>query len=494
VDDIELSPFHPGISLAAMPEISETHISVLFHLGDRVYKLKKPIQLSFLDWRERSAREAACHREVELNRRLSPDVYLGVVDLVADGVPLDHLVVMRRMPAERRLSRLVTDGVDVTSQLRVLADQLVAFHADAPRSPEINAAVGPVPLGANWDDNLEVLRASAGTILDAEIVERVSALAHRYIDGRAVLFEERAAAGCAVDGHGDLLADDIYLLDDGPRVLDCIEFYDDFRYVDVLDEVAFLAMDIERLGAPGLAAEFLTMYCDASGEHHPGSLTHHFIAYRASVRAKVACVRAGQGAESSTEDARQLLDLALRHVEASRVRLVLVGGLPGSGKSTVSTRLATETGWPVFHSDVVRKELAGIDPETSMAAGYHEGLYRPDHTAATYRSLLDTARQRLERGESVILDASWTDAAFRADAEALAETTSSDLVALRCVAPFEVASRRLRERVAKTGSDADPGVTTAMMLDETPWPESCPIDTTTTLEESLAAARLAIGP
>jgi aminoglycoside phosphotransferase family enzyme/predicted kinase len=493
VDDIDLTALRPDPSSMSASEISETHISVLFHLGDRVYKLKKPIVLSFLDWRERSAREAACHREVELNRRLSPDVYLGVVDLVAEGTPIDHLVAMRRMPADRRLSRLVTDGVDVAASMGRLARLLAAFHATADRSDVITAAVGPAVVGANWDDNLSVMRAEGAMILDADVVDHVAALAHRYLEGRGPLFVERAASGFAVDGHGDLLADDIYLLDDGPRVLDCIEFVDELRFVDVLDDVAFLAMDVERIGAPDLAAAFLVAYGEASGERHPQSLVDHYIAYRASVRAKVSCLRAGQGATVAADEARQLLDLSLRHLDASRVRLVIVGGPPGSGKSTISRQVAARAGWRVLHSDVIRKRLVGVEPDQSMAAGFHEGIYEPGHTATTYRSMLDEARRLLERGESVVLDASWSDAGLRADAASVAAETHSDLVQLRCSAPAELATRRLGERTDAVGSDAAPDIAAAMATVADPWPESDVIDTSIELAGSVATAIGAIG-
>src|SRR5438067_1436212 len=172
--------------------IVETHISLLCLVGDRVYKLKKAIALPFLDWRDRRAREEACRREVALNRRLAPDVYLGVAEVRGpDGAPCDHLVVMRRMPERRCLSWLVTQGYELTASIDELAGVLVAFHATAQRSSAVSENASRDAVAQHWDDNLATLRAHAPGVLDAEAVERVATLAHRFLAGRGPLFEER---------------------------------------------------------------------------------------------------------------------------------------------------------------------------------------------------------------------------------------------------------------------------------------------------------------
>jgi aminoglycoside phosphotransferase family enzyme/predicted kinase len=489
--------FQPGqLSWAALPAaVEETHVSVVFLVGDRAFKLKKPIELPFLDWRSREARRDVCRREVDLNRRICPDVYLGVADVLnEDGAPCDHLVVMRRMPDDRRLSRLVRERAALRASLDQLAALVASFHARADRSAATIEAAGRDAVLRNWEDNLTTLHAFSGEILDADTVARADALAHDYLAGRGALFEERGRTGHAVDGHGDLLADDIYLLDDGPRVLDCLEFSDRLRAVDVLDDVAFLAMDLERLGAVELAANFLTSYSAHSGESHPVSLAHHYIAYRAGVRSKVACVRTDQGVPAAADEARHLLSLASSHLEVGRVRLVLVGGLPGTGKSTLAAALADRTGWRMLSSDVIRKELLGVAPATRLAAKYGEGIYQPEHIVATYRELLARARHFLGHGESVVLDASWTDVRWRREAAEVARATASELVALRCYAPTDIAARRLIARDLHEASDATPGIAVAMASAAAPWPEAAAVDTSCTIEESVANARRVIGP
>jgi uncharacterized protein len=477
------------------PRIEETHISVLVMMGDRVFKLKKPIELPFLDWRSPDTRLEMCRREVELNRRICPDVYLGVATVSDEsGRPYDHLVVMRRMPEQRRLSRLVRDGASLHGELDRLADLVATFHAGATRTAFAARSASRDEVARNWRDNLMVLRDHEGDGLDAGVVARVDQLARTYLAGRLPLFDERAATGHAVDGHGDLLADDIYLLEDGPRVLDCLEFCDRLRAVDVLDDVAFLVMDLEDLGAAELGRHFLDSYRRHSGDRHPASLVHHFVAYRASVRSKVACVRSDQGDTGAGAHARRLLDLARTHLECGATRLVLVGGLPGTGKSSLAAELGQRTGWGVLRSDVVRKELLGVTPSARHAAAHGEGIYSAHHTRATYRELLTRARHDLERGESVIVDASWIDQRRRDEAAVVARETASELVALRCDAPPELAAGRLVRRGPGEASDATPAIARAMAAVADPWPSAQRVDTAVPIDESIAAAMEAIGP
>jgi uncharacterized protein len=485
--------YEPAVEAAA---ITETHISVLISIADRVYKLKKPVNFGFVDFSDRRRREQACHREVELNRRLAPDVYLGVADVLGvDGEPCDHLVVMRRMPSERRLAALVRDGAPVDDVLAEVARRIAAFHAAAPTSHEIAAAGRRDAVQAIWEASFDLLGPFIGPVLDPDTCERVTALVRRYLAGRARLFDRRIALGAVRDGHGDLQAEDIFCLDDGPRILDCIEFDDQLRHGDVVADVAFLAMDLERLGAPGAAIRFLARYREFTGETYPQSLAHHYIASRAHVRCKVNCLRHGQGDDDAAAAARLLLDLAARHLEAARVRLVLVGGLPGTGKSTLAAALADTTGWSLLRSDEIRKDVAGIPHTAAAIAAPGEGLYNPAMTDATYEAVLTRARTALQQGETVIVDASWSSARQRKAAFELAEDSASDLVELCCVAPASVTEERIRSRLATGGdpSDATPEVATAMAGRFDPWPSSFVLDTAGPHDASLVPALAAAG-
>ena len=469
--------------------VAETHSGVVFFVGDRAYKLKKPVDLGFLDFRTREARLHACRREVELNRRLAPDVYLGIADVSGpDGRPCDHLVVMRRMPDDRRLSSLVAAGDDVRDHLAALARVLARFHAGAVRSPAIDEAAGRDALRRRWEANHEEMAPFRDAVIDPQIDDSVITMARRYLAGRAPLFEHRIEEGRACDGHGDLLADDIFCLDDGPRVLDCLEFDDRLRFGDTLADVAFLAMDLERLGRPDLGAELLARYRDASGDGWPPSLAHHHIAYRAQVRAKVAAVRWSQGDAASAAAAARLLALGHDHLDQARVRLVLVGGHPGTGKSTVARGIAGPLDALVFRSDEVRKSLAGLEPLTPSPAPLDQGLYRPAITHATYTELLAQARAALELGRTVVLDATWRDPKWRDAAAGVASAAAADLVELRCVASLAVALERVRLRSGIDASDATEAVTRALASGGGAWPTATEVDTSGEAAAAIAGA------
>jgi aminoglycoside phosphotransferase family enzyme/predicted kinase len=478
-------------AVAPYADAKETHSAVVFLVGDRAYKLKKPVDLGFLDFSSPTKRLRACQRELELNRRLTPDVYLGISDLNdVDGKPREHLLVMRRMPASRRLARLLQtettpdDGVDADlgAGLRDLASVVAEFHARAPRGPEIDACGDRDAVAGRWEANFTEARPYVGTVLDADAYTHVCLLARRYLSGREALFDDRLRRGAVIDGHGDLLAEDIFLLADGPRILDCLDFDDKLRFLDRIDDVACLVMDLEHLGSPEAGQLFLDAYLRASGDRPPESLIHHYLAYRAFMRAKVACLPGAVG--HGRWLASGLLDLARRHLDDGQVRLLLVGGSPGTGKSTTSGRLAETLGALLVSSDAVRKQLAGVEPDSPMPATYGSGIYSASWTRRTYDELLAHAARHLELGRSVVLDASWADAELRADAARLAERTSSELSQFRCVVDDAAADRRMLTRTST--SDADPGIAAEMRTHFADWPEAVSIDTSGSVEAAVA--------
>jgi hypothetical protein len=484
-----VNPPHPWADLA------ETHSAVVVFFGEHAYKVKKPVRFDFLDFSTREARERAAHREVELNRRLAPDVYLGVADVVgADGEVCDHLVVMRRMPADRRLSTLVLSGAPLEAEVRAIARTIALFHADAPTDESIAVVGSPDRIEEKLARDFADLRGFAGRVFPVEALDEAEALARRYLRGRSALLEARVAEGWIRDGHGDLLADDIFCLPDGPRILDCLDFSDELRHGDVLADLAFLMMDLERLGAPALAAHLVASYHEYSGEHHPASLVDFYIAFRALVRAKVAAIRVDQGDASASRLANDLLALAISHLRRSRVALVLVGGAPGTGKSTLAKRLSADRGWPVLRTDVVRKELMGLRPENHAPAALAAGIYTEAVTERTYEEILVRARRALELGETVVLDASWCRADRRAEAGEVAAATASDLVELRCDLPPEVADSRLAQRAAdgRDASDADSEIAAALRRAEEPWPTAVTLDTRASPREVAEQALAAI--
>lgn len=475
--------------------MTETHCATVFFVGDQAFKIKKPLDLGFVDFSTPEARRKACHREVELNRQFAPDVYLGVAEVNGpDGKPCEWIVTMRRMPVDRRLAALVETGEDLDEPLRAVARMLAAHHASARRSDAIDRAGSAAALRARWVDNLTAVESFCGDVVDEDAVVEIRERALRYVDGRGPLLAARVAAGRIRDGHGDLLANDIFCLPDGPRVLDCLEFDAALRAVDGIDDAACLAMDLERLGAATAAARFLDWFVEFSGRPRVPSLEHHYVAYRAVMRAKVACLRSAQGDPDSATEARLLLQLGLDHLRAGEPMLILVGGAPGVGKSTVAGGLADAWGAVLLSSDRLRKERAGLAPGQDGSAPWRAGLYAPTQTEATYDALLERAGELLARGESVVLDASWAEAATRAAVRKVASANGSRIVELRCVAPATVCATRIRQR-AGTGdpSDATPEIAERLAAEFADWSEAVEVPTDQPRGSALAVALRAVG-
>lgn len=491
-----------GVSCA---DVRETHSAVVLLMGERAYKVKKPVDLGFLDFTTLAARKRVCQREVELNRRLAPDVYLDVAEVRdSAGQPCDYLVVMRRMPDQCRLATLVAvhpdGGAGVSQALRRLARDVAAFHARAGTSREIAQAGSAHALEGRWRSNLDGLRdlSRRTGAPSTAVLDRVEHLALRYVRGRQPLLVARMNAGLVRDGHGDLLADDVFLLPDGPRALDCLEFDDRLRWMDVLDDVACLAMDLERLGAPQLAWTFLDDYQEFSGRPQPTSLRHHYIAYRAFMRAKVSAIRAasttGAGRTSHTAETNALARLALEHLQAGRIRLVVVGGGPATGKTTLTGGLADRLGAVRLSSDRIRKEEFGLDPRHHVFVPFGHGIYSHDATRRTYTALAKRSRQLLRAGETVVVDASCSYPWQRDVLADAATEAAADLVQLRCVVPPSVARQRLERRTNSPDALSDAGVDvgTRLSAEADPWPQAIGIDTSGPTNEAVDAAMHAI--
>lgn len=472
-------------------DVHETHTGVVVLAGDRAYKAKKPVLTDFLDFRTPAQRERACLREVELNSRLSAGSYLGVAHLDDPaGGPAEPIVVMRRYRDKDRLASMVTRGEPVEDLLDTIAGVLASFHAQAERNRLIDDQGTLGAIDRRWRENLAELHRYAGIAIPGvpdESVGRIQHLAAEYISGRAPLFARRIEEGGIVDGHGDLLADDIFCVAREPALLDCLEFDDQLRYVDRIDDAAFLAMDLEFLGRKDLGDHFLERYVAHSGDSAPPSLRDFYIAYRAVVRAKVDCLRLSQGRSEAAADATKHLAIAAQHLQNGAIRLALIGGGPGTGKSSLARALAEKVGARVISTDDVRRELRDSGAITGDAGVLDAGLYHPDNVSAVYRVALRRARKYLGDGQSVILDGTWRNPQIRAQAHRLASETHSELRELMCLVTSDLAADRIRNR--KPGhSDATPAIAAALAAQNYGWDNAYQIDTSRPLDDSLQDA------
>jgi aminoglycoside phosphotransferase family enzyme/predicted kinase len=451
-------------------EHSQTHVSHLFFAGEYVYKVKKPVDFGFLDFSTLDKRRDAAVAELELNRRVAPDVYLDVVAVhrAADGTlsfsepaAIEEVaVVMRRLPDEHRLTRLIATGQATPDSMENLGRRIADFHRRAETSPEIAHFGSLEVVGHNWDENFEQTEPFIGRTLSRETWARTREAIQRFMRVYPHLFEERIESGMIRDCHGDLQADDTFIDPETgtARVLDCIEFNERFRYSDTISDIAFLSMDLRVRGRPDLASAFLDAYYEASQDEPVPALLRFYESYRAYVRGKVRSFVIDQEGPSpevkraATEEARRFFDLSLSDALRLRPRLVLFSGLMGSGKTRQSAELARRADARVLHSDEVRKRLAGLDPHEEHKVAFGEGIYSPEWTERTYATLLEEAGDELTRGNSIVLDASWSKAEHRERARATAVEHEATFAIVECSAPDEVLERRL-SRPTRTVTD-----------------------------------------
>lgn len=446
----------------------QTHISWVFIAGDRVVKVKRPVVFPFVDHGSQERRHDSCQDEVLLNRRLTEGVYLGVVPIVrgaegyrldGEGVAVEHATLMRRLPAEGMLDGMLRRGEAPPELAARLAGRLIPFHLDA--APRCEGEPDMVAASATGivTDNLDELEPFAGAPLSAVQLALVSTAMRRYIAGHDTLLRERAAAGWVREGHGDLRAEHICFEPDGAvQIFDCVEFNRDVRCADVASDLAYLLMDLKRLGAPEAADELLARY-RAAGFDLPDGLLRLYRAHRALVRAKIAGIAYASAGEDKEE--RQLraekgadyLDMASAEALTVRPLLVAMTGLSGTGKSSVARRLARALGTRLYASDVVRKELAGIDGPAPAAWG--EGVYGREWTEATYDRLFALAEAALGEGTPVILDATFLDSESRDEAAALAERAGVRFALVEAICDEAVVAERLAARAARCDSPSD---------------------------------------
>lgn len=468
--------------------VVETHISTLFFSADRVYKLTKRVDLPFFKAVDIEDRLRIAERELEVNRRFAPDVYLGSADVWEEGRVVDRMVVMRRLPEERRLSTLLL-GSGADQCLHDVARKIASVHEAEPPAFGQPASFAD-GVAQNWTDNFDAIRPFIGSLVDADSFERVQSLAVRYLTQCRTLFEQRMADGFVRDGHGDLIADDIYCFDDGPRILDALAFDDGLRVGDVLNDVAFLVMDVQRLAGPAAGAALMRSYHEFTNEQHPSSLAHHYVAYRAHVRAKVACLRADQGDSASAPLASQFHELALDHLERAQLRVIMTGGGPGVGKTLLSQRLADHYGYVRLATDVIRHDVAEIPHGQHAFADPDSGAYAPEVIDATYAEQAREVRELLGAGYGVVLDASWALERHRAALHQVAADFGVDVVEIECVLEDDIARERIARRLANPfdPSDATPEMVSLLRDRRDPWPSARRLSTAPAIDDVVALA------
>jgi aminoglycoside phosphotransferase family enzyme/predicted kinase len=450
----------------------ETHLSWVFLAGAYAYKVKKPVDFGFVDFTTPALRAAACAEEVRLNQRLCPDIYLGVVDVVArdgtfwiggPGAVVESAVKMRRLPDTGMLPALLERSAADTNLMRRIAIQLAQFHATAATGPAIDEWGRATAISTNWAENFAQTAMVDETVLPAAVVTTVQAFVSRFIDTQGALFARRVAQGRVRDGHGDLHARNICVEGRRIHLFDCLEFSPRYRCADVAAEVAFLAMDLTAYGRADLAHDFVGAYVRASGDQELKTLLDFYVAYRAWTRGKVQALRLADrylpanSRAAIIAEARRYFHLAWAAAGGlKRPLLVVTLGLPASGKTRLAREIAGHLGLIHLSSDMLRKELGGHRPTAHCETRFGQGLYGPTMTHRTYGALRRRAGRWLRQGRSVVLDATYGQPAERIAVRRLAERCGARLVILYCQADDATLRVRLaaREHDPFTVSDA----------------------------------------
>lgn len=459
-------------------EVIETHISWILLAGDYAYKIKKDVTLPFADFSTLDARRYYCDQELELNRRLAPELYLDVAtitgsdtrpELDGEGEVIEYAVRMLRFEQDEIFHQLLASGELTPELMRQLASRIAEFHAQLPPAAGDSGYGTPEAVLEPALANFREMAQQCAPTRAAELEEL-----RQWTESEAKklhpLFAQRHRDGFIRECHGDLHLGNIARVDGRPVAFDCLEFSAELRWIDVINEVAFVVMDCIDRGRGDLGYHFLDAYLQVRGDFEGLALLRFYMVYRAMVRAKVQGLQAGQAQEEGDKQraarlgstADEYVSLGQRLIHGEPPVLILTHGFSGSGKSRVASELLASLGAVRLRSDVERKRLFDLDATEDSSSGLDSGIYQPDASQRTYEHLAETADALLRAGHPVIVDAAFLKQWQRARLEDVAHRCG---VALRIV-DCAVETATLRERVeARRERGGDPSEATTDVLE-----------------------------
>ncbi len=485
----------------------ETHISWVLLTGPYAYKIKKPVRFDFLDASSAQRREQLCHEELRLNGRFAPGLYLDVVPILSRdghlwiggrGTPRDHAVRMHQFDPTQQLDQRLQSGSVSTAELGGLARDLAILHADSPRARAEGRCGSPEILYRHIMDNLPPLRACLQAPQQHEQLETLQGWLELALPNLRHLVGSRLSSGWVRECHGDLHAGNIVHWRGRWILFDCIEFDPQLRWIDVMNDIGFLYVDLCRIGGRELAGAFLSRYLEESGDYDGVRLLPLYAVYRALVRAKVTAL--GLQLEPGVDSGCQRglgdwLATALSLTQRRESALVIMHGVTGSGKSHLSEALVAVLGAVRIRSDLERKRLEGVAAAAHRSQGVGARPYTPGMNHRTYERVLACAEAVLDAGLPAIVDASFLDRRRRDAAHALARRRSATFLILDCRADEATLRLRLRQRMERglDASEATPAVLDSQLaayrpLDDDERPHSLSLDTGAATIESMLDA------
>ena len=448
-------------------ELVQTQMSFVFLADNYVYKVKKPVNLGYLDYTTLEKRHFFCQREIELNRRLCPEVYLEVVPvrreggsifMAGRGQVIEYAVKMLRLPQSAMMDVLLAENHVSLEMVTNIAQKLAEFHQKAETSAIISAFGELDIIIQNTKENFTQTEKYISNTISRNKYQNIKNYTNSFVKENTTLFYKRVADGRIRDCHGDLHAAHICFAN-GICVYDCIEFNDRFRYCDVASEIAFLAMDLDHYGRADLSSSFVNAYVKISQDKELKELLNFYKCYRAYVRGKVESFKLDDRYITQVEK-RRTLDIASSYFDLadfyirSRPLLFITTGLVGTGKTALSQALAKRLGLVVISSDVTRKKLAGIPTTEHRFEEFDTGIYSAEFSRKTYDKMLMKAKEFLIEGSSVIIDASFIKTEERLKAKRLAEEIRADFFIVECILGEKSVRERLAQRL-KQGSVSD---------------------------------------
>ena len=455
----EFYPNHPS-----RVEVEQTHMSYVFLADDYVYKVKKPVHFDFADCSSLGTRYQLCCGEVRLNRRLAHDVYIGVLPIFRDGSRFflgeessgfdpkahEYTIKMRRLPHDRMLDQLVRRDNVTTEIIDALVNKMAAFHRDvfATNGWRYGSASS---VQTSVLENLSECERFVGDSLSRAQFNTIDVYFKDFIAAHHEMLNHRAREGYVRDGHGDLRCEHICLTR-GIQIFDCLEFSERLRCTDVASEIGFLAMDLDSLGAPFLADQLVHSYATLTADEGFAILLNFYQCHRACIRGKVESLKSLENEvppqERKAARGRALIhfSLASRYAQRGRPIIVVVCGLSGTGKSSVSRKLQYRTGYEIINSDRVRKRIGGVAKTFRGDNGYASGIYSERFDKLTYQTLVAETINHLRDGRGVIIDATFKRKEDRQTVLAAGDQLGVPVLFVECRAEDKEILRRLRDR------------------------------------------------